>query len=138
MQPHFQRVFNDHRPVDLGALDLIKQRSTMWSLNDPISLTEFDQAVKKLKNGKAPGLNGVPPEDFKAMNQDCRMHIFGYIKDFWEGDADYESWHRSQCGPVPKSGDLSNPNMWRGVMLMDVCSKILSIIMNERAFKILE
>ncbi|KAL7527574.1 hypothetical protein ACHAXR_002020, partial [Thalassiosira sp. AJA248-18] len=72
------------------------------------------------------------------MNQECRMHVFGYIQDFWEGDADYESWHRSQCVPVPKSGDLSNPNKWRGVMLMDVCSKILSIIMNERAFKILE
>ncbi|KAL7524551.1 hypothetical protein ACHAXR_000620, partial [Thalassiosira sp. AJA248-18] len=35
MQPHFQRVFNNHRPVDLSALELIKQRSTMWSLNDP-------------------------------------------------------------------------------------------------------
>ncbi|KAL7525760.1 hypothetical protein ACHAXR_003162, partial [Thalassiosira sp. AJA248-18] len=138
MQPHFQKVFNNHRPVDLSALNLIEQRTTMWSLNDPISWTEFDQAVNKLKNGKAPGLNGVPPEAFKAMNQECRMHIFGYIQDFWEGEADYESWHRSQCVPVPKSGDLSNPNKWRGVMLMDVCSKILSIIMNERAFKILD
>ncbi|KAL7523777.1 hypothetical protein ACHAXR_000324 [Thalassiosira sp. AJA248-18] len=72
------------------------------------------------------------------MNEECRMHIFGNIQDFWEDDADYESWHRSQCAPVPKLGDFSNPNKWRGVMLMDVCSKILSIIMNERAFKILD
>ncbi|KAL7527281.1 hypothetical protein ACHAXR_003829, partial [Thalassiosira sp. AJA248-18] len=74
MQPHFQRVFNNHRPADLSALELIKQRSTMWSLNNPISWTEFDQAVNKLKNGKAPGLNGVPPEAFistvECMYQD--------------------------------------------------------------------
>ena len=36
----------------------------------------------------------------------------------------------SQCVPVPKSGDLSNPNKWRGVMLMDVMSKIFSSILN--------
>ena len=36
--------------------------------------------------------------------------------------------------PVPKSGDLSDSNKWRGVMLMDVCSKIFSLVMNGRAF----
>jgi hypothetical protein len=36
-----------------------------------------------------------------------------------------------------KSGDLSNPNKWQGVMLMDVCSKIFSSVMNKRAFKLL-
>ena len=39
--------------------------------------------------------------------------------------------------PVPKSGDISDPNKWRGVMLMDVCSKIFSSVMNGRAFKLL-
>ena len=36
-----------------------------------------------------------------------------------------------------KSGDLSDPNKWRGVMLMDVCSKIFSSVMNRRAFCLL-
>ena len=52
--------------------------------------------------------------------------------------ADYEGWHASQCVPVPKSGNLSDPNKWRGVMLMDVCSKIFSSVMNGRAFRLLE
>jgi hypothetical protein len=41
------------------------------------------------------------------------------------------------CVPVPKTGNLSDPNKWRGVMLMDVCSKIFSLMMNARAFKLL-
>ena len=57
---------------------------------------------------------------------------------FFEGDADYEGWHTSQCVPVPKSGNLSDPNKWRGVMLMDVCSKIFSSVMNGRAFRLLD
>ena len=138
MYPHFQKVFNNHRPVDHNVLELVKQRRTEWKLNDPITWKEFDKAVNKLKNGKAAGLNGVPPEAFKAMTAEGREKVFKYVQDFWEGKADYDGWHQSQCVPVPKSGDLSNPNKWRGVMLMDVCSKIFSIIMNERAFVLLD
>jgi hypothetical protein len=53
------------------------------------------------------------------------------------GEADYKQWYCSQCVPVPKSDDLSIPNKWRGIMLMDVCSKISSLVMNVRAFKLL-
>jgi hypothetical protein len=63
--------------------------------------------------------------------------VYDYVNNFFTGEVDYEQWHRSQCVPVPKSGDLSDPNKWRGVMLMDVCFKIFSSVMNARAFKLL-
>jgi hypothetical protein len=65
-------------------------------------------------------------------------HVHKHVNDFFLGDMDHEQWHRSQCVPVPKSGDLANPNKWRGVIIMDVCSKKISSIMNGRAFKLLE
>jgi len=37
-----------------------------------------------------------------------------------------------------KSGDLSDPNKWRGIMLMDVGSKIFSSVVNKQAFKLLD
>ena len=138
MHPHFVNVFNNHRPVDENVLKHVKQRQIEWSLDDPITWKEFDDAVNKLKNGKAAGLNDVPPEAYKAMDEECRRRVYTYVCKFFEGDADYEGWHRGQCVPVPKSGDLSNPNKWRGVMMMDVCSKIFSIIMNGRAFVVLK
>lgn len=45
--------------------------------------------------------------------------------------------HCSQCIPVLKSGDLSDPNKWRGIMLMGICSKIFSSIMNRCTFRLL-
>ena len=36
--------------------------------------------------------------------------------------------------PVPKNGDLSDPNKWRGVTLMDLGSKIFSSILCTRSF----
>ena len=136
--PHFHKVFNAQRTTDSSVLDNVPQRRTMWELNDPISWEEFSKAVRKLKNAKAPGLTGVPPEAFKAMSTANLRHVYKHVNDFFLGDMDHEQWHRSQCIPVPKSGDLSDPNKWRGVMLMDVCSKIFSSVMNGRAFKLLE
>jgi hypothetical protein len=72
------------------------------------------------------------------MNTTIRQHVHEFVSAFFKGDADYDGWHISQCIPVPKSGNLSDPNKWRGVMLMDVCSKIFSSIMNGRAFRLLE
>jgi hypothetical protein len=65
------------------------------------------------------------------------QHVYEHVNQIFMGETDYEQWHCSQCVPVLKSGDLSDPNKWQGIMLMDVCSKIFSSVMNARAFKLL-
>ena len=94
-------------------------------------MTEFTKAIRKLKNGKAPGITGVPPDAFKCLKGENKRHIFRYIVDFWEGKADYWEWHVGIGVLVPKKGDLSDPNKWQCINLMDVCSKIFSCILNE-------
>ncbi len=136
--PHFERVFNNHRPVNLTILTDVPQRPTLHDLDLPITYKEADAAINKLKNGKSPGLNGIPPEAYKAMNTKTRRKIHKFIYAFLEGKVDYEGWHDSQCVPVPKSGNLSDLNKWRGVMLIDVCSKIFLSVMNGRAFRLLK
>ena len=127
--PHFDRAVNNHRPVNPTILANITQQPILHDIDSPIT---FD------KPGKAPGLNGIPPEAYKAMDTETRQLIHGYVAVFFKGEEDYEGRHASQCVPVPKSGNLSDPNKWCGVMLMDVCSKIFSSIMNGRAFRLLE
>ena len=39
--------------------------------------------------------------------------------------------------PVPKIGDLSDPNKWRRVTLMDIGSKVFSSIMCARRFQVI-
>ena len=66
--PHFHRVFNNHRLIDWPVLDKIKQREVIDKLNHPISWNEIKKSTTKLSNDKAPGLNGVPPNEFKALD----------------------------------------------------------------------
>jgi hypothetical protein len=72
---------------------------------------EFCSAVGK-KKAKAPGLTGIPPEAFKVMSPANSLHVYDYVNDYFMGDANYEQWHHSQCVPVPKTGDLYDPNKW--------------------------
>ena len=96
MYPHFQKVFNNHRQVDNSVLEIVKQQIIEWEHNNSVVWKEFDRVVNKLKNGKAAGLNGVPPEAFKAITAECRTKIFRYVQEFSERKTDYDGWHQSQ------------------------------------------
>jgi hypothetical protein len=135
---HFHKVLNNHRPVDHTVLNLLDQKPHMIPLDKPITFAEVNHAINKLKKGKSPGLNGIPPEAHKAMDNISRCTIHRHVCEFFKGMIDHDGWHRSQCIPVPKRGDLSDPNKWRGIMLMDICSKIFSSVMTRRAFTLLD
>jgi hypothetical protein len=65
--PHFDHVFNfnNHCPVDPTILTDIPQHPTLHDINSPITFDKVDAAINKLKNGKSPGLNGIPPKPTK-------------------------------------------------------------------------
>ncbi len=130
---HFHKVLNNHhRPVDQTVLDLLEQKSCMTSIDNPIRFAEVKRTINKLKKGKAPGLNSIPPEALKAMDTVSRRTTHRHVCDFFEGRVDHEGWHQSQCIPVSKQGK------WRGIMLMDMCSKVFSSVMTARAFSLLD
>ncbi len=135
---HFHKVLNNHCPVDHTVLDLLEQKPCMTLIDNPIIFEEVKQAINKLKQGKAPGLNGVPLEALKAMDNVSRRTVHCHVCVFFEGTVIHEGWHRGQCIPVPKEGDLSDPNKWRGIMLMDMCSKVFLSVMTVQAFTLLD
>jgi hypothetical protein len=136
--PHFHCLFNNHCPVNHTILADPPQCPTFHDINSPITFDKVYSAINKLRNGKNPGLNGIPPKAYKAMNAEIQRRVHMYVAAFFEGEADYNGWHTSQCVPVPKSSNLFDPNKWCGIMLMEICSKFFSSIMNGRAFCLLE
>ncbi len=108
--PHFERVFSNHQPVDFSILDLIPQQEQLMEIDHPITFSEVDKAINKLKPGKALGLNGIPPEAYKAFERRMRLWIHHYVGQFFDGTRDYYGWNKSQCIPIPKKGDIADPN----------------------------
>ena len=80
----------------------------------------------------------MPPDAFKALTEKNLATLLDHLNSYWNEEVDFEEWHEGQVVPVPKSGNLSDPNKWRSVTLMDLGSKIFSSIMCTRLFKIIE
>eukprot|EP00957_Ditylum_brightwellii_P109680 8366159-Ditylum_brightwellii.AAC.1 len=54
--------------------------------------------------------------------------IFNLLQDFWDSKLDFDTWKKSILAPVPKKGDLSDPNKWRPVCLLETSYKVLASI----------
>ena len=135
---HLKKVYNNKRERFANAAKFIKQREVSGELGNDITLDKFDRAIAKLCCGGAPGITEVPPEVFKCPEGEHRKQLYQLVVDFWDGKADYAQWHKGLGVMVPKKGDLSDPNKWRGINLMDVCSKIFSCVMNDRLYVLLD
>jgi hypothetical protein len=135
---HFHKVLNNHRSVNSTVLDLIKHKSCLTAIYTPITFREVKEAINKLKKRKSLGLNGIPLEALKVMGNTLRCTVHCHVSDFFEGRVHHEGWHKCQCVPAPKKSNLSDPNKWRGIMLMDICSKVFSLVMTAQAFTLLD
>eukprot|EP00957_Ditylum_brightwellii_P023240 1754044-Ditylum_brightwellii.AAC.1 len=79
-----------------------------------------------MANGKAPGPSGITSDALKSMvwtevtpedegandNADYLASVIMLVE-FWKSALDFKSWKFGILSPVPKKGDLSNPNKWR-------------------------
>ena len=120
-----------------------------WDINQPISMSEIHSTVLSMKNNKAPGPDGIPTEFFKAFfnsesrnssqddsNQevtysDCAKCLLLLFNKIWDGDFPNE-WNSASIVSIPKKGDLSDCNNYRGISLINVGLKILSKIVTKR------
>ena len=110
MVPHFGKVYTNHQKVAWDALIATPQGSEMIELDSEISWEELQQAIAKLKKGKAPGLNNVPPDAFKSLTKNNLATLLEHLNSFWNNEVNFEEWHEIRVVPVPKSGNLSEPN----------------------------
>eukprot|EP00957_Ditylum_brightwellii_P054333 4116414-Ditylum_brightwellii.AAC.1 len=69
------------------------------------------------------------PDPDKTGINDNVEYLCDYIIEilclFWLGELDIDSWHTGMLSPVPKNGDLSDPNKWRPVCLLETSYKVL-------------
>ena len=57
------------------------------------------------------------------------MRFFKICSEYFNDELDIEEWKIGNLKILPKKGDLSNPNNWRGINFLDVVSKLMSILL---------
>ena len=73
---HFQKLLTVHGDIDHEALDNIPQRITKTNLDEIPTMDEMARAIAGLKDGKAPGGDGIPAKVWKhgGDNLFSRLH----------------------------------------------------------------
>ena len=138
LSKHFHTVFNSNVKIDWSVVDELIQRKTYSSMNLPLSKSEFNKAIIKLILHKSPGANGISPNAIKALNDENKSHLFKICYDYFEDNETIEDWQIECLKILPKKGNLSNPNNSRGINLLDVVSKIMSLVITARLQYILK
>ena len=136
---HFSKVLNIETSFDPKVLDLVEQRPMRPDLEAMPLVGEVEDALRKVKSGKASGDSKIPAEYLKALIGDKggMALLMRAIEAFWVRDVTPEEWNSLRLKTLPKSGDLSKVGKWRGIYLMDIVCKIVSKVMERRLNSIL-
>nr|VZI27114.1 unnamed protein product [Spirometra erinaceieuropaei] len=99
---------------------------------DPPSEEEVADAIRKLRNNKAPGEDGIPAEIFKSCVDTLAPWLHEVIKRAWRGEVVPDDWGLGILVPILKKGDKTRCENYRGISLIDVAAKIFAIVLLGR------
>jgi hypothetical protein len=97
---------------------------------DNFTLDEVVEARKQVKEGKAPGEDGIMPEVLKRINiDDIILHFSNKLLS--EGQKP-DQFSTLILNPIPKSGDLGFTDNYRGISLMSLVAKVVNKMLLNR------
>ena len=116
---------------------------TIWP-NNPIFETtadirtdHFDDEelcafLKKAKNNKSPGNDGIPMEFFKWLNWKARKEVLAIINQLWDNEWFLETMEEANVVTLYKKGNVEDPANYRPISLLQCLYKIYASIIQQR------
>ena len=112
------------------------QRQHLAGLDSDISEDEVVETLTRMKRHKAPGEDGIPADFLKLAlgeaSSDMRRGMLALLNLTWKSTTLPAAWQNSVVVSIPKKGDLTDMNNYRGISLMSTMLKILMGIISER------
>ena len=129
---HFQKLLNVPGDIDHEALDNIPQRITKTSLDEIPTMDEMARAIASLKDGKAPGGDGIPAEVWKHGGDNLFRRLHQLITNAWEMGSVPQAWKDASIITIYKKGDRTDCGNYRGISLLSIAGKIFARILHNR------
>ena len=99
---------------------------------EPPTKEEIRAAILKARNGKAAGPDGIPSEALKADMDTVVEMLHQLFSKIWESEDIPDNWKEGHIIKIPKKGDLSRCDNYRGITLLPTTAKIFNRIILER------
>jgi hypothetical protein len=89
-----------------------------------ITKAEVEDAIKKMKTGKAPGEDELPAELIKAMEEIGTDYLTRLFNISWKQGRTPDDWGKEIVCPIFKKGDKANCKNYREISLLSHTGKI--------------
>ena len=133
---HFKNLLGNPPEVDEPD-EVIPNVFEDVEINDePFTKEEFLKVKASLKLGKAAGPDEIPPEVFKSCDFDDIC--LDFCNDALVYNDKPELWSFMNIVPVPKSGDLSKTDNYRGISLICIIAKIYNRLILNRIRSVID
>lgn len=96
------------------------------------NVNEIINSINSLKTNKSPGVDGISAELLKVDSSTSAKIIHPIIRTFWENESLPDEVIEGIIINIPKKGDLTNPNNWRGITLLCMVNKVIAQIIAKR------
>ena len=129
---YFQKLLNVPGDIDHEALDNIPQHITKTSLNESPTMDEMARAIAGLKDGKAPGGDGIPAEVWKHGGDNLFSRLHQLITNAWEVGSVPQALKDASIINIYKKGERADSGNYRGIPLLSIAGKIFARILLNR------
>jgi hypothetical protein len=131
---HFKNVFNAYVGNTVEEVQDPEMAVPMPtdSLDCRISEDEIRTAIRALKANKAAGPDGLIGEFYKAGVHTIMPFMLKFFNFIFDNGLFRHQWYLAILQPLHKKGDVNLPDNYRGISLLNICSKIYSFVLNKR------
>ena len=129
---HFEGVLN--QPEHTNLIDF-EQETSMTLLDvtmDNISIEGVTKSTHALKNNKAGGMDELTAELLKHGGETLAEELTYLFNLIWQAEDVSGDRRRGAIVKLPKKGNLSECNNWRGITLLSIPGKVFcSVLLNQ-------
>ena len=140
------RVFEEESTASPSADRVKDVRTQTWAvlqntatagfdpcLTECLTLRELEEALKKMKQKKAPGPDGITNEMLKHLGPGAKRTLLRIYNLSWSTGTVPTIWKEAVIRPIPKKGkDKRDPSSYRPTSLLSCVGKLLERITNKR------
>ena len=132
---HFDNILNVRREVTMDAAHQVFSSGVSCV---EVQRGEVTAALQKLNLGKAAGSDGISAELLRGGGSVVVDWLLELMEEVWRTGVVPQDWKDAELVPLYKKGDRMKCDNYRGVSLLSVPEKVLSLILLERLKKIIE
>ena len=130
---HFEAILN--RPSPRTVADIEDPETELPVSTEPFNLDEVRAAIWKMKNNKSPEMDLITAEILKEGGEEVVQWLVCICNAAWKSGKVPTDWQSGIIVKLPKKGDLTDPNNWRGVTLLSVPGKVFVLMLLNRLRK---